>query len=84
MNIHDVQVELVRSGKTLDIDGYMKVLNEDFNNPEVKKSINKAGEILDKHENICLRGLWIEYIKMTNEINNTGVTWFEDEATGEI
>ena len=83
MNIQDVRVELVHSESTLDIDGYMKMLNQDINNPEVKKSINKAKEILDRHENICLQGLWIEYIKMTKEINNTGVTWFEDEATGE-
>ena len=84
MNILGVQAELVRAENTLDIDGYMEVLNEDINNPEVKKSINKAGKILDKHENICLQGLWIEYIKTINEINNTGFTEVEDESTGVI
>tara|TARA_X000000368_G_C22941812_1_gene672532 strand:- start:660 stop:914 length:255 start_codon:yes stop_codon:yes gene_type:complete len=84
MNIQDVQVELVRAENTLDIDGYMELLNENINNLDVKKSINKAGKILDKHEKICLKGLWIEYIKTINEINNTGFTEVEDESTGEI
>lgn len=84
MNILGVQVDLVRAEKTLDIDGYMKVLKQDINNLEVKNSINKAGKILDKHEKICLKGLWIEYIKTINEINNTGFTEVEDESTGEI
>ena len=85
INIMDIQFEMVRSDKTLDIDGYMLVLNEDITNPEVKESIIRAGAILDNHERISLDNLWKEYVMMAINENNTGITEeMTDEPTGEI